>query len=125
MEVIKLDRSSLYQHFASSRQAANCEAINSFNGGAVSLIRLHKTDNCRVRYQIPSVISGFRREVDENCALLGYYTANSGNFLSTFRGKILVPSSAGFLRGGGFLNLENGTDKLSRNVGKKLPLLAA
>jgi hypothetical protein len=27
------------------------------------------------------VISGFRREVDENCGLLGYYVANSGKFL--------------------------------------------
>jgi hypothetical protein len=25
-------------------------------------------------------ISGFRREVAENCALLGYYAASSGNF---------------------------------------------
>ena len=30
-------------------------------------------------------ISGFRREVDENCALLNYYAASSGNFLPTFR----------------------------------------
>jgi hypothetical protein len=32
-----------------------------------------------------SVFSGFRREGDENCALLGCYTARSGNFLPTFR----------------------------------------
>jgi len=31
------------------------------------------------------VISGFRREVDENCALLGYNTASGGNSLTTFR----------------------------------------
>jgi len=31
------------------------------------------------------VISGFFRKVDENCALLGYYAASSGNFLPTFR----------------------------------------
>jgi len=31
------------------------------------------------------VTSGFRRQVDEHCALLGYYTANSDNFLLTFR----------------------------------------
>jgi len=31
-----------------------------------------------------SVISGFRREVGENCVLLGYYAAYSGNFLPTF-----------------------------------------
>jgi hypothetical protein len=28
------------------------------------------------------MISGFRREVDENCALLDYYAASSGNFLT-------------------------------------------
>ena len=38
-------------------------------------------------------ISGFRREVDENCALLGYYAACSRNFLSTFRDNLSVPSS--------------------------------
>jgi len=27
------------------------------------------------------IISDFRREVEENWALLGYYTASSGNFL--------------------------------------------
>ena len=31
------------------------------------------------------MISGFRSEVAETCALLGYYAANSGNFLPTFR----------------------------------------
>ena len=29
----------------------------------------------------------------ENCALLGYYTASSGNFLLTFRDNLSVPSS--------------------------------
>jgi hypothetical protein len=28
------------------------------------------------------VIPGYRREVDENCALLGYYAANSGNLVA-------------------------------------------
>jgi hypothetical protein len=31
------------------------------------------------------VIARFRREVDENRALLGYYAASSSNFLPTFR----------------------------------------
>jgi len=31
------------------------------------------------------VISGFRREVDENCILADYYAASSGNFLRKFR----------------------------------------
>ena len=33
-------------------------------------------------------ISDFRREIDENCALMGFYTASSGNFLPTFRGNL-------------------------------------
>jgi len=32
----------------------------------------------------PCMISGFQREVDENCALLGYYTASNGFFLPMF-----------------------------------------
>ena len=35
----------------------------------------------------------FRREADENCALLGYYAASRGNFLPTFRDNLSVPSS--------------------------------
>jgi hypothetical protein len=38
------------------------------------------------------VILGFRLEVDENCALLGSYTAGSGNFIPTFLDKLSVPS---------------------------------
>jgi hypothetical protein len=39
------------------------------------------------------LISGFRREVDEICALLGYYAASCGNFLRTFWDNVSVPSS--------------------------------
>jgi len=39
------------------------------------------------------MISGFRREVAENCVLLVYYAASSGNFLPTFRDKLSVPFS--------------------------------
>jgi len=38
------------------------------------------------------LISGFRREVAENCALLGYYAASSGHFLPTFRDSLLQGS---------------------------------
>jgi hypothetical protein len=31
--------------------------------------------------------------IDENCALLGYYAASSGNSLPTFRDNLSVPSS--------------------------------
>jgi len=33
------------------------------------------------------MISGFRREGDENYALLGYYAASSGNSLLTFQDR--------------------------------------
>jgi len=45
---------------------------------------------------------------NEICALLGYYVAYSGNSLPMFRDN--------------FLTLENGADRLSRNVCKELPL---
>ena len=37
--------------------------------------------------------SGFRCEVDENCALLGSYVAVSGNYLPTFQDYLSVLSS--------------------------------
>ena len=36
------------------------------------------------------VISGFRREADEICALVGYYAASGGNSLPTFRDNLSV-----------------------------------
>jgi hypothetical protein len=47
-----------------------------------------------------------------------FYAANSGNFLPMFRDNLSVPSS-------GLLIPDDETDILSRNVGKKLALLAA
>jgi len=71
-----------------------------------------------------SEISGFRRAVGEIGALLGNYTVSSDNLLLTFRAifKGKVFKKKGIL---GLLILEDGTDGLSRNVGKNLPLLAA
>jgi len=37
------------------------------------------------------MISGFRREIDESCALLGYYAASSGSSLPTFRNNLSGP----------------------------------
>jgi hypothetical protein len=54
--------------------------------------------------KIQCVISDFRHEVDENCALLGYYAASSGNSFLTFQ--------------------DNLCERLSRNVSKELTLLA-
>lgn len=67
-------------------------------------------------------ISDFRREVDYNCALLGYYAAYSDNYLPTFRDNILVLSSRVFLN---LLTREDGTDGLSQNDGRELPLYSA
>jgi len=39
------------------------------------------------------VTAAFRREADDNCALLGYYAASTGNFLPTFRDNLSVPPS--------------------------------
>jgi len=39
------------------------------------------------------VISNFRLEVAETCAILGSYSASRGNFLLTFRDNLSVPSS--------------------------------
>jgi len=63
------------------------------------------------------VVSGVRREIAENCALLGYYVASSGNFLPTFQDTLLVASL-------GFKIPEDGIDRLSPDVIKKLPLFA-
>ena len=43
--------------------------------------------------KIYCAISGFLHEADEICALLGYYTAYSGNFLLSFRDNLSVSSS--------------------------------
>jgi hypothetical protein len=40
-----------------------------------------------------TLISGFRRDVDEICGLLGNYTASCGDYLPTFRDNVSFPSS--------------------------------
>ena len=69
-------------------------------------------------------ISGFRCKVDKICALLGYYAAYSGNSLPTFRDNLSLSHLQGSrnAKGIGFSDLEDGTYRLSRNVGKELPL---
>jgi hypothetical protein len=64
------------------------------------------------------VISSFCCDADEIFALLGYYTAYSGNSLWTFGGNLLVPSSE-------VLTPEDVTNRLSQNISKELPLYAA
>jgi hypothetical protein len=58
---------------------------------------------------------------NENCARLGHYAASSGNSLPTFREIYLS-----HLQGSGIqVTLEDWTDRLSQNICKELPLLAA
>jgi hypothetical protein len=71
------------------------------------------------------VISGFRRESDVNSALLDYYAASCCNSLPTFRENLSVPSSGPRSQEKRILTPEEGTDMLSRNVCKKLPILVA
>ena len=65
------------------------------------VMRLKPAPLMHMAYQISRLVSCFRREVAENCALLGYYAASTGNSLSTFRDNLSVPFSK-------FNNLENG-----------------
>jgi len=73
---------------------------------------------CLENRNIFCVIPGFRREVDEIRALLGCYAASSGNSIATFG----VTYRSGLQ---GSRHLEDETDRLSRNVDKELPLIAA
>ena len=54
--------------------------------------------------------------------LLEYYAALSGSSVPTFRDNLSVPIIIFFLD---FLTLEDGTHRLTRNVGTELPLSAA
>ena len=68
-------------------------------------------------------ISGFRREADENYALMGCYAASSGNSLPTFRYNLSVPSSRVKKNDSWPLKMvllafEDGTNRFSWNVGR-------
>ena len=43
--------------------------------------------NCLLR-----ITSGFHHKVEQNCTLLGYYAASSGNLLLAFQDNLSVPS---------------------------------
>jgi hypothetical protein len=68
-----------------------CEHHRTETQRVSKIIRFLKVKSAG-KYSNHFVISVFRRQVDENCALLGYYAARSGNFLAMFRDKLLVPS---------------------------------
>jgi hypothetical protein len=63
--------------------------------------------SCLNLQEMNIAVSGFRRDVDEICALLGYYAASSGNPLPTFRDNVSVPSPS--VKTSNFLTLGGGT----------------
>jgi hypothetical protein len=76
-----------------------------------------------------SVISGFRRDVDDICALLGYYAASSGNPLPTFRDKVSIPPSRlkkyNEVASLDFVTLEDGMSMCPETFGEGLSFDAA
>ena len=93
------------------------EACGTLDGGLYTFL----CENLNERDQLEDLcmISGFRREADENRAFLGCYVTSIGS--SFLRNNLSVP----FSRVGGLFTFEDGTDYLSRNVGKELPPFAA
>jgi hypothetical protein len=71
------------------------------------------------------VISGFRCELNEICAVLGFYAASNGNFVPTFQDNLSVSSSKAKQSKNTCFIFEDGTDRLSQKVGTKLPFDAA
>ena len=77
-------------------------------------VQRHRCENPKSLFHCPfdltdrrTQISGFRRDVDEICALLGYYAASTGNLLPTFRDNLSAPIFKGQEV------QEDGTDTLS------------
>ena len=69
---------------------------------------------------VANEILGFRREIDENCALLEYYAACSGNPYRRF--GTIYPSP---LQGSNIIGPWRWTERFSRNVGNEIPLHVA
>ena len=88
-------------------QDASWKADSSSDGQEIADILRNRKSH------FPCEVSGFRRE-DDSRALLGCYSATSGEFLPTFRDDLLVPSSKG--QESKMLTPEDGTGRLSRNV---------
>jgi hypothetical protein len=82
---------------------------------------VQRTDHPLMTTHFYKNILQHRRKV--NCALLGYHAASSIYSFLTFRDNLLVPKLR--IQESKFTNPEYGTDSLSRNVGKELPLLSA
>ena len=81
---------------------ANCALLGNYaasNGDFLPTLRVNlsvpssRVMNPRIPHRgVQCVISGFRRDIYENCSLLGNYAANNGDSLPTFRDNLSVPS---------------------------------
>jgi hypothetical protein len=88
----RIERFVKMKHSAPTLRVFYCKIFNLYIPVTLRLTTL-----------LECVISGFGREVDENCALLGYYSASIYNLLPTFQDKLLDPSS----------DVKNATKRLS------------
>jgi hypothetical protein len=79
----------LYAMTIGLRQGISWKLPCLLTGWFPSKTRLNRTRHISLG---TCMISGFRREVDEIWARLGYYAAYGGNYLPTFRDKLSVPS---------------------------------
>jgi hypothetical protein len=69
----------------------HCIANASFR--APGIFQHNEMESLGTNYIFLRVIAAFRREVADNCALLGYDAEISGNILLTFRDNLSVTSS--------------------------------
>ena len=90
---------TVQEHFFKIRFTAVFPSTHRSTRGSFPTIRFYEFHNFSTRdtgtvHLIHlRVISGFRREVDDNCAVLGYYAECSGNSLPTFRNNLSIPLS--------------------------------
>jgi len=104
--VLKHDVTFRYKGFVASNRSKNKEQsfFRTNSKEADTIERLKMIIKMKTRQ-----ISRIRREVDENCAVQGYYAASSGNSLPTFRDNLWVPSSGVKNSESGFFTLEDET----------------
>ena len=85
-KLLYLNRENTVPRYGSSRDMPLCIARQP-------LRNLHIYKHYIQEQHHPCVVSGFRREVDKNRDLIGYYEASSGNLLATFRDNLSVQFS--------------------------------
>ena len=115
--VLKCRRSAASPHTASASSFRFSESIRH-------IALWFRRNDVTTKLKIVSKTAGFRRDVDEICCLLEFYTASSGNSLPMFRRQNLSVSSSRVNKSNkktlffDFFTLKVGTDMLCRNVGK-------